>query len=34
LLAQAALYRDPSEKDTDLPPPIRTDGETRSGNLI
>lgn len=34
LLGRAALYRDRSENGTDLPPPIRTDGETRSGDSI
>jgi len=34
LLARAALYRDRSEKVADLPPPIRTDGETQSGDSI
>ena len=34
LLGRAALYRDRSEKAGDLPPPIRTDGETKSGDAI
>ncbi|MBP6769100.1 MAG: cation:proton antiporter [Reyranella sp.] len=34
LLGRAALYRDRSEKAADLPPPLRTDGETRSGESI
>lgn len=34
LLGRAALYRDRSEKAADLPPPIRTDGETKSGDAI
>lgn len=34
LLGRAALYRDRSEKAADLPPPLRTDGETKSGDAI
>jgi multicomponent K+:H+ antiporter subunit G len=34
LLGRAALYRDRSENVADPPPPIRTEGETRSGNSI
>lgn len=34
LLGRAALYRDRSENSADLPPPIRSDGETRSGDSI
>ena len=34
LLGRAALYRDRSEKAADLPPPLRTDGETKSGDSI
>jgi multicomponent K+:H+ antiporter subunit G len=34
LLGRAALYRDRSENAADLPPPLRTDGETRSGDSI
>ena len=34
LLGRAALYRDRSENAADVPPPIRADGETRSGDAI
>jgi len=34
LLGRAALFRDRSENAADLPPPIRTDGETSSGDAI
>ena len=34
LLGRAALYRDRSENAADLPPPIRADGETKSGDAI
>ena len=34
LLGRAALYRDRSEKAADVPPPIRADGEIRSGDTI
>ncbi|WP_428679373.1 monovalent cation/H(+) antiporter subunit G [Reyranella sp.] len=34
LLGRAALYRDRSEGVADLPPPIRTDGETKTGDAI
>lgn len=34
LLGRAALYRDRSENAADTPPPIRADGETRSGDTI
>jgi multicomponent K+:H+ antiporter subunit G len=34
LLGRAALYRDRSENAADIPPPIRADGETRSGDTI
>ncbi len=34
LLGRAALYRDRSEGAADLPPPLRTDGETKSGDAI
>lgn len=34
LLGRAALYRDRSENAADLPPPIRTDGDIKSGDAI
>jgi multicomponent K+:H+ antiporter subunit G len=34
LLGRAALYRDRSENAADVPPPIRADGEIRSGDTI
>lgn len=34
LLGRAALYRDRSENSAELPPSIRSDGETRSGDSI
>lgn len=34
LLGRAALYRDRSENAADVPPPIRAEGETRSGDSI
>ena len=34
LLGRAALYRDRSENAADLPPSIRSDSETRSGDSI
>ena len=34
LLGRAALYRDRSENTADLPPPLRTEGETKSGDAI
>lgn len=34
LLGRAALYRDRSENVADLPPPIRNDGETKTGDAI
>lgn len=34
LLARAALYRDRSEGSADVPPPIGTDGGTKTGDSI
>lgn len=34
LLARAALYRDRSEGNTQVPPPIGTDGAVKSGNQV
>ncbi|MFN4018280.1 MAG: monovalent cation/H(+) antiporter subunit G [Reyranella sp.] len=34
LLGRAALYRDRSENSADSPPPVRSEGETKSGGSI